>query len=208
MYELGTDSARFNHFFPIFLCGIHPAYNCQHMQDSLPRLQCCVWIRTTGPSVACSCWSRRSSWSRSMFLSESFRHHVEFSGVKASKLKSKQHMFKVYEHDSIVCKYLRSNCSNVKRRHPIWSAPLIGVICVENFYCTWCQSATSDKSVIVPEFETDLQKWVVAVCANQRQTADMFQPWFGRESNCLNLSERCMFGSGCGNYKILWIYVK
>lgn len=101
------------------------------MQDSLPRLQCCVWIRTTGPSVACSCWSRRSCWSRTMFLSESFRHHVEFSGVKASKLKSKQHMFKVYEHDSNACKYLRSNCLDAKRRHPIWSAPLICVICVE-----------------------------------------------------------------------------
>ena len=114
-----------------------------------------------------------------MFLSESFRHHVEFSGVKASKLKTKQHMFKVYEHDSNACKYLRSNCLDAKRRHPIWSAPLICVICVEQkFYCTWCQSATSDKSVMMPEFETDLQKWVVAVCANQRPTADMFQPFF------------------------------
>lgn len=98
--------------------------------------------------------------------------------------------------------YLRSNCLDMKRKYPIWSTPLICVICVENFYCTWCQSATSDESVIVPEFETDLQEWVVAVCANQRQTADMFQPWFSRKSNFLNLSECCMFGSGCRNCKI------
>lgn len=56
---------------------------------------------------------------------------------------------------------------------------------------------------MMPEFETDLQKWVVAVCANQRPTADMFQPFFSRESNFLNLSECCMFGSGCRNCKIL-----
>ncbi len=116
MYEFGTDSAWFN------LCGIHPPYSTTasaRKTHSLPRLQCCVWIHTTGPSVACCCWSRRSCWSWTILGVNSTPEFWVSNGVKAkvnntcSKSVEWQHWCQTAtSYESDLPKWVMAVCSN------------------------------------------------------------------------------------------------